>query len=256
MGSALTLGAIKAGVFAADQVLAYDPVPAAVKSLGTGITSADSLDEVIRKSNAILLCVKPGDVETVLSRISANNDSPDNLLVISIAAGVTITTMERASQNKARIIRAMPNTPALVGEGAAAFSPGTNATTSDAAFAEKLLGSIGIVYQVKEALLDTVTGVSGSGPAYVYTFIEALADGAVAEGLPRDQALALATQTVLGAAKMVASSNEHPAILRDRVTSPGGTTIAGLVALEEGAFRATTIKAVRTATARARELGA
>ena len=256
MGSALTLGAIKAGVFADDQVLAYDPVPAAIESLGGGISSAGSLDEVIRKSDILLLCVKPGDVETVLTKIPSNNDSSDDLLIISIAAGVTLATMERSAQHKARIVRAMPNTPALVGEGAAAFSLGTDATSSDAAFAKKLLGSIGIVYQVKEPLLDSVTGISGSGPAYVYTFIEALADGAVLEGLPRDQALALATQTVLGAAKMVAYSKEHPALLRDRVTSPGGTTIAGLVALEEGAFRATTIKAVRTATARARELGA
>mgnify|MGYP000332935696 CR=1 FL=1 len=126
---------------------------------------------------------------------------------------------------------------------------------ADADFTEKLLGSIGIVYQVKESLLDTVTGLSGSGPAYVYTFIEALADGALLEGLPRDQALALATQTVLGAARMVADSGEHPSVLRDRVTSPGGTTIAGLAALEEGAFRSSAINAVKAATKKARELG-
>lgn len=256
MGSALTLGAIKAGVFSSEQVLAYDPVPAAIESLGPGIQNAESLDEVILKSDIVLLCVKPADVESILTRVPALRDSPEGLLVISIAAGVTIPAMERACQNKARIIRTMPNTPALVGAGAAAYSLGSDASEADAGFTEKLLGSIGIVSLVKEPLLDTVTGISGSGPAYVYTFIEALADGALLEGLPRDQALALATQTVLGAAKMVADSGEHPAVLRDRVTSPGGTTIAGLAALEEGAFRATTINAVRTATAKARELGA
>lgn len=256
MGSALTLGAIKAGVFQASQVRAYDPVPAAIQSLGCDIIAADSIDEVIAQSDILLLCVKPGDVASVLSRVAAGNNDPQNLLVLSIAAGVTLTAMEEAAQGKTRIIRAMPNTPALVGEGAAAFSRGSLATSDDAAFAEKLLGAIGIVYEVKETLLDTVTGISGSGPAYVYTFIEALADGALLEGLPRDQALALATQTVLGAAKMVSESGEHPALLRDRVTSPGGTTIAGLAALEEGAFRSTTIQAVKAATARARELGA
>ncbi|MFT6863311.1 MAG: pyrroline-5-carboxylate reductase [Akkermansiaceae bacterium] len=255
MGSALTQGAIKAGVFEARQVLAYDPVPAAITALGHNITAAHSLNEVIHNSDVLLLCVKPGEVSGVLSKIPANIATPDELLVVSIAAGVTIAAMEESSQNKARIVRCMPNTPALVGEGAAAFSLGTLATQADADFTQKLLGSIGIVYQVKEALIDTVTGLSGSGPAYVYTFIEALADGALLEGLPRDQALALATQTVLGAARMVADSGLHPAILRDRVTSPGGTTIAGLAALEEGAFRSTTIKAVKAATEKARELG-
>jgi pyrroline-5-carboxylate reductase len=149
----------------------------------------------------------------------------------------------------------MPNTPALVGKGAAAFASGSDATAEDSEFARCLLGSVGLAFEVDEPLIDTVTGISGSGPAYVYTFIEALADGALLEGLPRDQALALATQTVLGAATMVAESGEHPALLRDRVTSPGGTTIAGLAALEEGAFRSTTIKAVKAATEKARELG-
>jgi pyrroline-5-carboxylate reductase len=255
MGSALTLGAIRAGVFAPAQVRAYDPVPAAIASLGEGIQGVDSLDEIVSQCDTLLLCVKPGDVSQVLSRVAELKSNPDKLLVLSIAAGVTLSAMEEASQGHARIIRAMPNTPALVGEGAAAYSLGAKATAQDARFADDLLGAVGIVSQVKEALLDTVTGLSGSGPAYVYTFIEALADGALLEGLPRDQALALATQTVLGAAKMVSESGEHPSILRDRVTSPGGTTIAGLAALEEGAFRSTTIRAVKAATARARELG-
>jgi len=255
MGSALTLGAIKAGVFQTSQLLAYDPVPAAIASLGDKITPADSLEEVISVSDILLLCVKPGEVSNILSKIPGENDDPSKLLVISIAAGVPLSKMEASTQGHARLIRAMPNTPALVGEGAAAFALGSLATEADADFAKKLLGSIGIVHEVKEALLDTVTGLSGSGPAYVYTFIEALADGALLEGLPREQALALATQTVLGAARMVSESQLHPAVLRDQVTSPGGTTIAGLAALEEGAFRATVINAVKAATLRARELG-
>lgn len=255
MGSALTQGAIRAGVFELNQVLAYDPVPEAIAALGEGITAADSLDDAIQGSDILLLCVKPYQITGILAKVASLVESPDNLLVISIAAGVKIESMEANCQSKARIVRTMPNTPALVGEGAAAFALGANATEADAKFCKKLLGAIGLVYQVEEELLDTVTGLSGSGPAYVYTFIEALADGALLEGLPRDQALALATQTVLGAARMVAESGEHPALLRDRVTSPGGTTIAGLATLEEGAFRSTTIKAVKAATDKARELG-
>ena len=255
MGSALTLGAIKKGVFESHQVLAYDPVPAAIAALGNGISAAKSLEEAIHESDILLLCVKPYQVSEVLAKIPPLVQSSNNLLVISIAAGVKIETMEESCNHQARIVRAMPNTPALVGEGAAAFALGKKATDADADFTEKLFGSIGIVYEVKESLLDTVTGLSGSGPAYVYTFIEALADGALLEGLPRDQALALATQTVLGAARMVADSSEHPSVLRDRVTSPGGTTIAGLAALEEGAFRSSAINAVKAATKKARELG-
>lgn len=255
MGSALTLGAINKGVFESRQVLAYDPVPETIAALGGGILAADSLEAAIQGSDILLLCVKPYQVAEVLAKIPSLVDSPDKLLVISIAAGVQIETMENSCKHKARIVRTMPNTPALVGEGAAAFALGKKATDADADFTDKLLGSIGIVYEMKESLLDTVTGLSGSGPAYVYTFIEALADGALLEGLPRDQALALATQTVLGAARMVADSGDHPGILRDRVTSPGGTTIAGLAALEEGAFRSSTINAVKAATEKARELG-
>jgi pyrroline-5-carboxylate reductase len=255
MGSALTLGAINKGVFESRQVLAYDPVPETIAALGRGILATASLEEAIQGSDILLLCVKPYQVNEILAKIPSLVDSPDKLLVISIAAGVKIESMENNCNHKARIVRTMPNTPALVGEGAAAFALGKKATDADADFTKKLLGSIGIVYEMKESLLDTVTGLSGSGPAYVYTFIEALADGALLEGLPRDQALALATQTVLGAARMVADSGDHPSILRDRVTSPGGTTIAGLAALEEGAFRLSTINAVKAATEKARELG-
>lgn len=255
MGSALTLGAIKAKVFEARDLVAFDPLPAAIEALGPGVTAADSLEQAIEASDIVLLCVKPYQIHEVLSRVAEINKDPQSLLAISIAAGLTLAAMEESCNNKARLVRCMPNTPALVGQGAAAYAKGSLATPDDSAFAQKLLGSVGLAYEVPESLIDTVTGVSGSGPAYVYTFIEALADGGLLEGLPRDQALALAAQTVLGAATMVVESGEHPAILRDRVTSPGGTTIAALATLEEGAFRSTTIKAVRTAIEKARELG-
>ena len=255
MGSALTLGAIKAGVFQASQVLAFDPVPEAISALGEDVMIASSSDEVLSKSDIILLCVKPGSIESLLSE-SARIERASQPLIISIAAGITLAAMEKAVAGQARIIRAMPNTPLLVGAGAGAFANGAGTTEEDSAFAQKLLGAAGLAYPVTEKLIDAVTGVSGSGPAYVYTFIEALADGALLEGLPREQALALAAQTVFGSAKMVLESGLHPAELRDRVTSPGGTTIMGIAALEEGSFRSTTIKAVQASAKKARELGA
>ncbi len=167
---------------------------------------------------------------------------PESRLLISIAAGVTLGAMEKAAGHH-RLIRVMPNTPALIGMGAAAYACGSTATAEDAATVERILGAVGTVTRVAEPLLDAVTGVSGSGPAYVYTFIEALADGGVAEGLTKDQALQLAAQTVAGAAAMVLQSGQHPAVLRDQVTSPGGTTIAALAALEARAFRSACIEA-------------
>lgn len=256
MGSALTLGALKAGVFKDHEVIAVDNKPHAIEALGPDVSPAESMDDALSRSDALLLCVKPYQINDLLARLAELSSKPDETLAISIAAGVTIPAMEESSQNKARIIRCMPNTPSLVGEGASAFSLGATATESDAELVKSLLGSVGLAYEVPERLLDSVTGVSGSGPAFVYTFIEALADGGLLEGLPRDKALALATQTVLGAAKMVAEDNEHPALLRDRVTSPGGTTITGLAALEKGNFRSTVIGAVQATAAKARELGA
>jgi pyrroline-5-carboxylate reductase len=155
-----------------------------------------------------------------------------------------------------RVIRVMPNTPALVLAGASAFTTGTQATEEDADVAQKIFGSVGVAVRVKEALLDAVTGLSGSGPAYVYTIIEALADGGVLMGLPRDLALQLAAKTVAGAAEMVLQSGQHPAALRDQVTSPGGTTIAGIEALESRGLRSALLAAVRAATERSAALGA
>jgi pyrroline-5-carboxylate reductase len=175
--------------------------------------------------------------------------------LISIAAGVTLARLEAALPAGARVIRVMPNTPALVGEAAAAFALGKSATAADGELAKKLLSAVGIAFLVKESLLDAVTGLSGSGPAYVYQFIEALSDGGVAAGLPRDISTKLAAQTVLGAAKMVLETGQHPGALKDQVTSPGGTTIEGLHELEKGKLRATVMSAVRAATEKSKKLG-
>jgi pyrroline-5-carboxylate reductase len=176
-------------------------------------------------------------------------------LVISIAAGVTLAALEGAVSENFRIIRAMPNTPALVGHGAAGYCLGTRATPADAATAQALLGAVGLAIQVPERLMDAVTGLSGSGPAYIYLVIEALADGGVRAGIPRVDALRLAAQTVLGSAAMVLETGEHPAVLKDMVTSPGGTTIAGLATLERHGVRSALIEAVTVAAERAAELG-
>jgi pyrroline-5-carboxylate reductase len=182
--------------------------------------------------------------------------SKDGKLLISIVAGLSIASLEKAAGEKLRIIRVMPNTPALVLAGASGYATGTQATDEDAETAQKIFGGVGLAVRVKESLLDAVTGLSGSGPAYVYTIIEALADGGVLMGLPRDLALQLAAKTVAGAAEMVLQTGLHPAVLRDQVASPGGTTIAGIEALEAGGLRAALITAVRAATERSAALGA
>jgi pyrroline-5-carboxylate reductase len=176
-------------------------------------------------------------------------------LLISIAAGVPSAKLEAALPARARVIRVMPNTPALVGASASGYALGKSATRSDGELAQRLLSALGVAFQLKESLLDAVTGLSGSGPAYVYQFIEALSDGGVASGLPRDVATKLAAQTVLGAAKMVLETGQHPGALKDMVTSPGGTTIEGLHELEKGKLRGTVMSAVRAATEKSRKLG-
>jgi pyrroline-5-carboxylate reductase len=257
MGRALVIGAIEANEVTAIDVVAFDIETAAVETLARehGVSSASSLRQVVETCDTILLCTKPGDVPQVLREIATFGTDPNRILLISVAAGVTISSIENFIFNHARVVRAMPNTPALVGKGAAAFSPGTNATQEDVTFVSRLFGSVGKVVEVPEKLMDAVTGLSGSGPGFVYILIEALADGGVASGLTREKALELATQTVLGAATMVEETGLHPALLRDMVASPGGTTIAGIAALEENGFRNAVIKAVNSATERSIELG-
>jgi pyrroline-5-carboxylate reductase len=176
-------------------------------------------------------------------------------LVISIAAGVDTATIEEAVADGVRVVRAMPNTPALVGAGATAVSAGKHASEADLATARALFDAVGITVELDEGQLDAVTGLSGSGPAYIFLILEALADAGVKVGLARRNAQRLAAQTVMGSAKMLLETDEHPGKLKDMVTSPGGTAIAGLHTLEQGGLRTTLINAVETATKRSRELG-
>ncbi|MES2708462.1 MAG: pyrroline-5-carboxylate reductase [Verrucomicrobiota bacterium] len=254
MGTALLQGIVTRQLCPASSIFVSDAIPAAVTAAVAsvpGIRAAGDNLEAARAAEVVLLCVKPAGIVPLIETLKA---LPESRLLISIAAGVTLGAMEKAAGHH-RLIRVMPNTPALIGMGAAAYACGSTATPEDAATVERILGAVGTVTRVAEPLLDAVTGVSGSGPAYVYTFIEALADGGVAEGLTKEQALQLAAQTVAGAAALVLQTGQHPAILRDQVTSPGGTTIAALAALEARAFRSACIEAVRTAARRARELG-
>lgn len=255
MGTALIQGAIRAGVVAAADVVGCDPYEKSRESFAeaTGATVTASIN-ALAGCEVILLCTKPLDVATALADAAAMGAGAPRL-VISIAAGVTLGALESVVSENFRIIRAMPNTPALVGHGAAGYCLGSRATPADAATAQALLGAVGLAIVVPERLMDAVTGLSGSGPAYIYMVIEALADGGVRAGIPRADALRLAAQTVLGSAAMVLETGEHPAVLKDMVTSPGGTTIAGLAVLESHGLRSALIEAVGAAAARAAELG-
>jgi pyrroline-5-carboxylate reductase len=254
MATALARGFVAAGLAEASRITAYDPVRSAadVFAQACGGRIAGSNVEVVGAADVILLAVKPQQMKTVCDEVRG---AVDGKLVISIAAGVTLATLAQSLDRGARLVRVMPNTPSLIGRGASAFALGPGATAEDAALVERLLGAVGRAYRLDEKLLDAVTGLSGSGPAFVYVMIEALSDGGVRMGLPRDVALGLAAQTVLGAAAMVLETGEHPGQLKDQVTSPGGTTIAGLQALENGAVRGDLIAAVEAATRRAVELG-
>jgi pyrroline-5-carboxylate reductase len=204
-------------------------------------------------AGAVLLAVKPQDVGPALAEIGAACEGSP---VVSICAGVTLEQLARGLPVDTPVVRVMPNTPALVGAGASVYCANRHVGTAHRTLVETLLGAVGEVYSVdKEELLDAVTGLSGSGPAYAFTFLEALADGGVLMGLPRPLALALASQTLLGSAALAKQSAEHPAELRDRVTSPAGTTAAGLRELEARGFRNAVLEAVRAATLRSRELG-
>ena len=200
----------------------------------------------------MFLAVKPQNMPAVFSEVGGKI-APDKLIV-SIAAGITLSRLCEGLKTN-RVVRVMPNTPALIGKGASAFRSGPAATAADGQLVGQLLGAVGQAFQVDEKLLDAVTGLSGSGPAFVYVMIEALADGGVRMGLPRDVAMALAAHTVRGSAEMVMTTGEHPAVLKDKVASPGGTTIAGLAALEERGLRGALIAAVEAATRRSQELG-
>jgi pyrroline-5-carboxylate reductase len=255
MASALARGFIRANLAAADTVTASDTIEAARTSFAkdTGAKSVAANLDVVVAAKVLVLAVKPDQVNGVLWEIR-ESFTPAHVL-ISIAAGVPLVRMENALPAGSRVIRVMPNTPALVGASASAFAPGKAATPEDEQLALKLFSSVGLAFQVKEALLDAVTGLSGSGPAYAFMMIEALSDGGVAVGLPRDVATQLAAQTLLGSAKLLLETGQHPGALKDMVTSPGGTTIEGVHELEKAGLRGALMAAVRAAAEKSRKLG-
>jgi pyrroline-5-carboxylate reductase len=255
MATALARGWLAAGLISHDRSLAGDPSVQARDAFTSQTTLAATSNnrEVVAASDVLVVAVKPQTVSTLLADI-APVVSPAHLIV-SIAAGVTLQQLHDGLGAERRLIRVMPNTPCLIGASASAYSPSATATADDVALVDRLMNAVGRAFRLPEHLLDAVTGLSASGPAFVYVIIEALSDGGVRVGLPRDVATALAAQTVFGAARMVLETGQHPGILKDMVTSPGGTTIAGLHALERGGLRAALMDAVEAATRRAAELG-
>jgi pyrroline-5-carboxylate reductase len=256
MATALAKGCIEAGLVPASGVLASDPADAARQKFAVvapGAKVAPNNAAVLAGADVIVLAVKPQMMSPVLAEIRP--DVQPRHLLVSIAAGVTLTRLAEGLPSGTRLVRVMPNTPCLIGQGASCFSRGPTATGDDAAAVERLLASVGKAYEVPESQLDAVTGLSGSGPAFIYTVIEAMAAGGAECGLPPPLALELAAQTATGAAAMVLQTGLSPSELREQVTSPGGTTLAGLQALAErdgaGAFRA----AVEAAARRSVELG-
>jgi pyrroline-5-carboxylate reductase len=254
MARALAQGFVQAQLFPASSLWAADPVAAAAEGLArdlAGLQVAKTNVQLAEKCDVLILAVKPQVMGKVYEELAGKLAGK---LVISIAAGISLAKLCEGLKTT-RVVRVMPNTPCLVGQGASAFALAAGATSDDSALVAKLLGAVGTAHQVDEKLLDAVTGLSGSGPAYVYLMIEALSDGGVKSGLPRQLATALAAQTVLGAAQMVLTRGEHPGVLKDAVASPGGTTIAGLATLEDRGLRGALIAAVEAATRRSQELG-
>ncbi len=254
MATALARGFIGAGLVTPAGLSSSDPVPGAREAFArsTGARSTPSNAEVVDAADILFVSVKPDQVVALMAEISPKI-TPAHL-VVSIAAGVPLAKLEAAVPGGTRVIRVMPNTPALVGASASAYATGRSATREDGLLAQRLLGSVGLAIEVPEKLLDAVTGLSGSGPAYAFLMIEAMADGGVAAGLPRYTAQRLAAQTLLGAAKMVLETGEHPGALKDAVCSPGGTTIEAVHELEKAGLRAALITAVRAAADKARKM--
>jgi pyrroline-5-carboxylate reductase len=255
MGEALIKGLIAASVVPADLMIASEPRSDRLAELTRryGVRGAASNVELVREADVVVLAVKPQIMMPVLAEISSS--LAKRHLVISIAAGVSTSTIRAGANKGLRLIRVMPNAPALVLQGVTAIAKATGLEDGDLETAQEIFGAVGKVVVLEEDLMDAVTGLSGSGPAYVAVVIESLADGGVKMGLDRVTAMTLATQTVLGAVTLLLETGVHPGSLKDMVSSPGGTTIAGIAALEEGGIRTTLIKAVERATLRSRELG-
>ena len=254
MATALGQGFVRAGLSDGTNLLASDPDSGAAQRFAQatgGRTTSDNL-QVAATADVIFLAVKPQQMPKVLAELRGKLTAEK--VAVSIAAGVPLATLAEGLGGEVRLVRVMPNTPCLVGQGASGYALGEKATEEDARLVGRLLAAVGTAYQVDEKLLDAVTGLSGSGPAFVYVIIEALSDGGVRMGLTRPLATALAAQTLRGAAEMVLATGEHTGVLKDRVTSPGGTTIAWIRALESGGLRAALMAAVEAATRRSIEL--
>jgi pyrroline-5-carboxylate reductase len=255
MGEALIAGVLQSGLLSPEEIRFFEPRIDRRDYLRDKyrVASARSNQDLVTHCPIAILAVKPQSVPEVLPEISRCLKK-DHLL-ISICAGVPLALLQSFCPIPVRMVRAMPNTPALIQKGATALAPSPQAKEEDIAAAEAIFQAVGITAIVKEPLMDAVTGLSGSGPAFVFAMIEALAAGGVKEGLSQEAALALTTQTVLGAAHLIQATGKHPATLRDQVCTPGGTTIAGLYAMEEGGFRLALMNAVIAATRRSKELG-
>lgn len=255
IAESLLASLLRKGLIGPERLTVSDPLASRRELLGRNFGVAVTADNqaAVRGADIVVLCVEPQVLDEVLTEVAPSLGS--NPLTISVAAGYPLSRMRHHLPAATRLIRAMPNTPSTIGEGVTAMSLAPDMSSADRETARQLFESVGIAVVVEERLLDAVTGLSGSGPAYVFAMIEALADGGVLAGLPRPTAQRLAAQTVAGAAGMVLEQGEHPAVLKDRVASPGGTTIAGLNQLERGRLRATLISAVEAATQRSKELG-
>ncbi|MGQ9630884.1 MAG: pyrroline-5-carboxylate reductase [bacterium] len=252
MGGTIARNIVRGGLFEPSDLTVCDIDWGKIEALEAELGVAGTLDknEAIAGADAIILAVKPQVMADALDGLDVREDQ----LVVSIAAGITLKFLESALEGR-RVVRVMPNTPCLVREGMSAYALGSLATEEDGEFVSRVFSSLGRVVRLEEKYLDAVTGLSGSGPAYVYLFIEALADAGVLLGLPRDVSRLLAAQTVLGSARMVLESGKHPMELKDMVTSPGGTTIAAIQVLERWGFRGIVMDAVAAAARRAEELG-
>ncbi|CAG9761514.1 unnamed protein product [Ceutorhynchus assimilis] len=256
MAQAMAKGFISAGLAKPETIISSSHPSDVVSLQAFKDLGAESITDnlpVVDKSEVVIVAVKPHIVPIALGDIKTSSVAKDKLF-LSVAMGVTIKQLEQILPKQSRVIRVMPNTPALVQSGASVFVRGSTSTEGDTTTTKRLLQSIGTCEEVTEGLMDAVTALSGSGPAYVYLFIEALADGGVKMGLPRDLAYRLAAQTVLGAGRMVRDLKQHPGVLKDDVTSPGGSTATGIHFLETKAFRGTVIGAIEAATQRCREV--
>lgn len=255
MGEALIAGLLKAKFTTPEQIMAFDAEGARLRFIQKkyGVKKASDNHHLASQCDPLLLCVKPQSMKEVIEEMADSLDS--SKLFISIAAGVPLYAIETYARKQLRLIRVMPNINVLVQEGASAIAPGNLATDDDVKLAKAVFDCVGRSILIHEPLMDAVTGLSGSGPAYVFLIIEALTDAGVHLGMTRAQAFALVTQTVMGSVKLLSHTGDHPALLREKVTSPGGTTAAGLYKLEEGGLRKILIDAVIAATQRSKELG-